>query len=82
MDEEQHIVKNIRPVRLKDKSQRKNFTIDQHPDNYESQMVERIRSENTEIKNKGSQYKNNKYSQMFENLSNIISQNNALYKQI
>jgi seryl-tRNA synthetase len=27
-------------------------------------------------------YKNDKYAQMFENLNNIISQNNQLYKQI
>lgn len=29
MDEDHHLVKNVRPVRLKDKAQRKNFTIEQ-----------------------------------------------------
>lgn len=37
MDEEQHILKNVRPpVRLKDKVQRKNFTIDSQQDSYEN----------------------------------------------
>jgi hypothetical protein len=60
-------------VRIKKENNKKGFNLNDGIDSYENAVVEKIRSENYEIKKKGPSYKNNKYSQMFENLSNIIS---------
>ena len=41
---------------------KKNFNLESGIESYENAVVEKIRSENQEIKKKGPQFKNNKYS--------------------